>query len=296
MSTLSIETTLPEQYQAIVSAKTNDLKMLPTVALQALKLIKRPDCSIVEFAEVVERDPKLATDMLKLANSTMYSPGRPISDLNQAVIRLGMKECKNLIMTSSIASLMKTIEFREEWIRDILWRHSFLTAIIAMHLSRALGCRFHGEEFTGGLLHDFGRTLLAHIFPDEFLSFDSLEFEENVSPVSHEIEQLGLDHTVIGAWFAQENQLPDDLVAVIKLHHDPHTESKHSRLVALVSAADDMANHLQKNEESAGYRAERNAGVQALRNQGLRGASRFEELAAAIMDEALVDVEKLIVM
>ena len=271
--------------------------MLRAVAVQALKVVKRPDCSCAEFAEVVERDPKLATDMLKLANSPIYSPGRPISNLHQAVIRLGLRESKNLIMTSSIASLMKSIEFREEWIRDLLWRHSFFTAMLALHLNRTLDCGFHGEEFTAGLLHDFGRTLLAHIFPDEFLSIDPLEFDESCSPEQHEQTQLGMTHTTIGGWFAELNQLPEELVAAIRFHHIATETVPHARLVALTAAADHMSNHLQRYEESQGYPASENEAVEVLEQLGVhRAIARFAEAGFSIIDEAASDVERLISM
>ncbi len=57
----------------------------------------------------------LASDILSIANSVLYSGGRPIANLLQAAQRLGFRKCKNLILTSSMNSLMKKLSFDEAW-------------------------------------------------------------------------------------------------------------------------------------------------------------------------------------
>ena len=57
----------PPALAARLKKRAAQLHMLPAVAIEAMELTKNPECTIAEFAEVVERDVKLATDMLKIA-------------------------------------------------------------------------------------------------------------------------------------------------------------------------------------------------------------------------------------
>ncbi len=136
----------PPALAARLAKRAGQLRMLPAVATDALELAKDPECSIAEFAAIVERDVKLAMDMLRIANSAFYSPSKPIVDLKRAVLRLGFRECQYLIMTACIASLMNRMSLEQEWIRGAFWRHSFHTAMLANHLNRTFHLGFQGKS------------------------------------------------------------------------------------------------------------------------------------------------------
>ena len=72
--------------------------------------------------------------------------------------------------------------------RERLWRHSFHTAILALHFNHSCGLGYQGEEFTAGLLHDFGRTLMAVCLPERSSELDLLDFDD--SPRLLEQERL----------------------------------------------------------------------------------------------------------
>lgn len=283
----------PESLQRALLLKSDELSMLPAVAHEALEMAKDPDCNSRQFASVVERDVKLATDILSLANSAVFACGSPVSNLQQAVVRLGFRQCRNLILTSSAASLMKNLPLEQEWVRELLWQHSVITATTCVHLNRALKLGFGGEEFTAGLLHDLGRLLLALASADSFACVDALDFQESGTDMLH-VEQsvLGTDHCRFGAWFAQQNGLPKPLIGAILFHHEPEMEHPDQELTALVAASDQIANHLQAFEEPGGYDPELNHGIEvlsAIRSSKMK--SEFVGIAKELMTEVLKDVE-----
>ncbi len=265
--------------------------MLPTIAVKALEIARDPDCTVAEFTALVERDVKLAADILAMANSVMFSPGRTLSSLHQSVIRLGFRQCQNLILATSLSSLMKTISFQEEWIREILWRHSFLTAMLAVNVNHLLGTSYQGEEFAAGLIHDFGRTLFAVGLPEEFADIDTLEFAEDIQLLRHEEQLTGTNHSELGAWFAFRQRIPDELIDVIRYHHEPHRSSRYRRLVALISVCDHMANHLQRTGDTSGYDISTNTGLFLLEESGVkRAVDRIGANAVEVMRTAERDV------
>ena len=239
---------IPEDLKESLRERLADLTMLPSVATEAIALTNDPDATAREFATVVERDIALATQILAMANSPVCARGRQISSLQQATVRLGFRQCRSLVIASSTACLVKKLDLSDEWVREVIWQHSFRTAAINTELNRQLKLGFDGEEFTAGLLHDFGRLLFAVAANDKFQTFDSLEFYEDDELLTREEEAVGTNHSLFGAWFAEDSGLPENIVDVIRCHHYKDPYARHDKLVSLTIAADDMANHLQRNE------------------------------------------------
>lgn len=277
--------------------KVDELQMLPELAIQALEVAKDPDCAVKEFTSLVERDMTLASDMLRMANSMVYSRGVPILSLQQAVVRLGFRQCKNLILASSAASLMTQLSVSEERVRQMLWKHSFLTASIASFLNRAMNLGFQGEEFSAGLIHDIGRMLLALVEPAKFSFADRLDFNEGdhdqqVAALQKERDLLGTDHCTLGGWFIEYSGLPTSLAEVARHHHGGAAKLSRTPLVALVAAADHMANHLQTGKGPDAYDPQSNEAIQYL-SQSRAQRMRMMEIVPAVMEDALANSQML---
>ena len=266
--------------------RAQNLQMLPTVAIKALDVAKDPNCSIREFVSIIERDAKLATDILGMSNSAMFwTGGAPIVSLQQSVVRLGFRQCRNLILSTSLASMMRNMSLAEEWIRDALSQHAFITGLTAVHVNRIVGTGFQGEEFAAGLIHDFGRALLAVCMPEQFATADPLDFEESSETPDKESWFLETNHCEAGAWFAQINSLPSEFVETIRHHHAPQNSLKHRRLVALTGISDHIANHMQRFETSDNYDITTNEAIYILEGTGISGvAGRLQDLITDIMD------------
>ena len=278
-----------------IRSRIADIEMLPTIVRQALEIAKDPSCSISKLSQVIERDVKLTTEILALANTSMYFRGASICSIQQAILWLGSRQTQNLILTSSLKVSMSRITLVEEWIREVLWRHSFTTAMICMHVNRSLNIGFQGEEFTAGLVHDFGRTLFAASLPERFSELDPFEFDESAETLAHERHTVGTDHCEVGAWFAVANQLPEPLVDVIRYHHTPESATRNVLLVALTAVADHMANHLQQFDSWDGYDWTTNSSLRLLEKSGVRHAvDRMIELGPQVMKNSSADAAEVL--
>lgn len=278
---------IPPEVMDRLRLRVNHLKMLPAVAAQALEIVKDPNCSINEFSAVVERDATLAAEILRLANSVVFMGSRPVVNLHQAIIRLGLRQCKNLILAASFSSMMKHMTLAEESIRHALWRHSFLTALLALEVNQSLNAGFHGEEFTGGLMHDIGRMLVCVCFPDQFRTIDPMTFDADGESLHREIDQLGTTHCEVGAWFVEKNSLPEMLYDAVRYHHKPQQSERHRRFVALIATCDHMANHLQWDDTTTEYDPTQNPAILVLEDCGVvHACRRLQEVASTIMPAA----------
>ena len=285
---------IPEEVRAKLKARAGGVGMLPAVAMQALELAKRPDCSITEFSRVVERDVKLAADILSMANSSLFAGSSPLSSLHQSIVRLGLHQCKNLIYCSSLTALMKKLSDEDAVTRERLWRHSFHTALLALHFNHSCSIGYQGEEFTAGLLHDIGRMLIGVCLPDRAAELDLMDFDDSPRLLDHEQQLCGVDHCELGAWFAKENGLPSPLADAVRFHHQPTRASRNHRLIALTAACDHMANHLQRHGDPEGYDPAENQALEVLEAAGVRDAARqFTAMHEVLMRNALHDATQM---
>ncbi len=277
---------LPPHVQRTLESN-GPLPVLPWLAVRAVEISEDPDCSINEFVALIGRDIALLSGILSFANSAFYGGGKPISNVRQAVIRLGIRTCRNLILTSSISSLMGRMSMKQEWIRESLARHGYVTAAVCHALNQRLQLGYVGEEYTAGLVHDIGRTILASCYSDGFQEFDALTFEESSATVDREFSIIGTSHTEAGAYFAAKSRLPPVLIEVIRHHHNPDHANGDRRLVALVAAADDIANHLQRFDTPENYDASANQGLILLERLGVTNAvARISADATEILKDA----------
>lgn len=280
--------TIPAHIQRHLHTTLRGSLMLPTVAMEALEVAKNPRCTIGEFSRIVERDLRLATEIIAQSNSILYSPDRPVTCLHQSVLRLGFKQCQNLILSASLSSLMQRLPLECRLAQELLWRHSITTAITSVQLNRLLGLGFHGEDFTAGLIHDMGRMLIAAAYPDRFEEIDPLDFDEAESVNEEEREVLGTDHCAIGAWYAEENRLPAELREVMLAHHGDRPATINPRLVALTIASDHLANYVQRHAPAAKYPYQENPGLQRLELLGSPGAAeRVGELRESLLTDLI---------
>ena len=78
---------------------------LPTasgVVVQVMELTRRRDASPSELVRVVQTDPALTGRLIKLANSAMAEPRRPVVAVSEAIHRLGAGAVRQLSLSLSV--------------------------------------------------------------------------------------------------------------------------------------------------------------------------------------------------
>lgn len=80
---------------------------LPETFIQIDAICDSPDGTIAELSKVVEKDPMLVANILKIVNSPLYGLRSEVKSVAQAVSLLGMKEISSLSATISVKKLLK---------------------------------------------------------------------------------------------------------------------------------------------------------------------------------------------
>lgn len=127
----------------IVDAIQRDQLVLPTLpelALRVREVADDPNADIDSLASVISLDPALSARLIRVANSPLLRPGRPVDNLNGALMRLGIEYACNMASSLAMEQMFQsTSDLIDMRMRDVWFRSSEVAAIshvISKHYTR----------------------------------------------------------------------------------------------------------------------------------------------------------------
>jgi len=191
------------------------------VALQLLRMIGDPAVGFGRVASLVQTDPVLSMELLKIANSPLFPARVPIGSVLQAIVFLGCDRVSALVLTTCLKALVGRRS--SDFIRAC-WRHSLATAMICQRLSEAMGIA-ESSGYTAGLVHDIGQFAMLHSFPAYEQALAAAE-EGGIDPRDIERELFGVDHGEAGRWLLSQWGCPLELQNVAAKHENPRVRRR----------------------------------------------------------------------
>ena len=204
----------------VIAQKATTLDPLPTSLTRLVAMIDDPD--LLEVAEVVAFDQALTASLLRSANSSWSSSIRPITTVQEAVIRLGYATVFTMAVGMNVKSRMNRAipEFGLE--EGELWRHSVAASLAAELLPDYASVELPPEVVTAGLLHDIGKLLVNRFAePETRAALTRALEDEHENRLEIEVEVLGVDHGEIGGLIVDAWKLPKSIATAIQYHHAP---------------------------------------------------------------------------
>lgn len=203
------------------------------VVSRLLVLLNGDNFSMRQAAELINSDPSLAAQILRLANSPLFGLQREVSSLLVAMNLLGIDRVYALVLT---AGFRKLAGRAAGWpVSKRIWRHSLATAFLAADLSLEQ-YRDLSEDYTAGLLHDIGRLVLLATAPEKYSALLDRAEREGREAGELETELFGATHEEVGGEAMRRYGFPDSLVAVARWHHHPHGAQQYSTGVEFLSS------------------------------------------------------------
>jgi putative nucleotidyltransferase with HDIG domain len=212
-----------------------NLPLLPRVASQVVALVGSATTDANRLAELIHRDPALAGQVLRIANSPAYMPRMPIVSLQQAVSRLGLNVVSEIAFAASLQSGVFRVPGYESVLNQ-LWRHALASGAFAKEIARVR--RLNVESaFLCGLLHSVGKPALLQLVND-VAKTNSMR----VGPIAL-VAVLDDLHAVVGVRIAEQWSLPKPVAASIE-HHAAYAQAGAFRQEAMITfLADRLATH-----------------------------------------------------
>ena len=226
-----------EHLDALVR-QVRDLPALPDTVVRVIRLTDDPKAGIGDIAKVLISDQALAARVLKLANSAFYGSSRRVATVSEAVVILGMRTTRNLVMASGCQEMLEAEVAGYGLPRGALLRHSLACASAAQTLAKRTKYRGTEEAFVAGLLHDLGKVVMNLYLRDQFIQvlIQAASGEMTYSEAEQAI--FSFDHAEAGAYLLERWNLPASLVAAVRYHHTPLDAPGDSPLPCLVHVAD----------------------------------------------------------
>lgn len=218
--------------------QVRDLPALPAAVVRVMQLTDDPKASASDIARALASDQALAARVLKLANSAFYGASRRISTISEAVVTLGLRTTRNLVMATSCQELLERDVAGYAMPPGALWQHSLATASAAQALAQWAGYRGTEEAFVAGLLHDIGKVVLNTYLKEQFVRVLIRAAGGGLTYAEAEREILGFDHAEAGARLLERWNLPSSLVSAVRYHHAPMEANLASPLPCIVHIAD----------------------------------------------------------
>jgi HD-like signal output (HDOD) protein len=279
-----VQKTLPE----LISA-TEELAALPISVVRMLELLDDPTASADRILAVVQNDPSLTSNLLKLCNSAYYGLRRKIGSVREALVMLGNKTVVTLAVASGMGDVLRGPLAAYGIARDEMWRHALATGIGASYLtSQTYARELRDRAFTAGLVHDIGKLLLNKLLSEQVEMLPPATGGQSVAEDLSAAEErlLGYDHSVAGAALAEAWNFPPMLVMAIRYHHSPQEATQNTELVLSVAAADLIA-------KSLGLTSGHTTGSCAADLETLTDHGIPEETIRQLIDHLLEDVDEL---
>ncbi len=235
-----------------IVAWVGDLPPMPHVASRAISMVEDPDTTANELEKLLSSDAALAARVLKIANSAMFSRQREITTLTQAIMIIGFKALKGIIVAATLRQLNKRSGPHE----TMVWQNSVVTAMLSNLICQKLRKRYIDEMFLLGLLHSLGQiVLLTQMGNDYKKVFDAIK-GKSLDFLKAEQEVLGFAHPLIGALVAKKWNFSADTCQIILHYRDAvdgdKPESELDEKIAIIQLADMLA-HLSGVGNPEGY-------------------------------------------
>ena len=184
------------------------LPRLPEAVIQTAKVVDSPRCDVLDLADTLNAEPSIAARVAAIANSAFFAGPEPVYTARDAVVRMGIRETRNVVMGLALRDLFLEGPGYARQRRE-LWQHSLATAAFA----QGILCEITFDDSSGflaGLSHDLGRAAV-------FTWASELEGGpppvESVQPLSDAL------HAELGALILQHWRLGNDLVQAVRWHH-----------------------------------------------------------------------------
>lgn len=190
-----------EVFQAYNHGKL-DLPTMPEVAIKIIKVADDPDADIAELAKIVQLDPTVAGSIIQAANSPLYLGSRPVDNIKNAVVRLGLKITYNLATSIALRDTFKVKSLKIKQRMQELWKHSVNISTLSYIIAR----KHHGLDperaLMAGLLHDVGVIPILNHIDKQSLDLSEVELEDTIFKLRAIVGTLVIDNWGLDAELA----------------------------------------------------------------------------------------------
>ena len=201
----------------MLSQKIDELPLLPIIISKLMVLSKDDDDYFEQVTELAESDPSFALRVIQFGNSASNPPIKPIINLKDAIVRIGIEYISSLMTSIAVTRVFVPVNQSEKR----LWQHSIEVATIARKFAKANpGLNVAPDvAYLCGLLHDIGLFLMFKDRQEEFNHIDDFEWTTPLEHVDAESKVFKSNHAELGRVICKQWKIPDPIPTIVAFHH-----------------------------------------------------------------------------
>lgn len=222
-----------------------ELPQLPSTSVAALEVCNRPSAEIASLVDLIASDPVLSGELLKVANSALYTVHIPAATVRDAVMRVGLRAMRGLVFSVSMRSVILRSGLVAKYAEEV-WRQAVSVAVTAREVAPVLGLEAE-RAYMLGLLHDIGKVALLPLLREEVQSAGDIS-----SALVGRV--FSTHHEAAGASMARQWKLPDEIRSVAGCHHAFEENEEHREAAAFANLVHRLDLHLSLRDDH-GFRA-----------------------------------------
>ncbi|ATC83215.1 MULTISPECIES: HDOD domain-containing protein [Pseudoalteromonas] len=245
----------------LVDRINNDTLVLPTlpeVAIKVRQAADNPDVNLMQMSDVIGQDPALSARMIKVANSAIMGRAVKVSNLQQAVTRIGLRQIKNIATAMAMEQLFVSNNELIKGYMSKAWQKTLNVAghsitLMAFYLQNNKRTSLNSDAITlASLVYNIGVLPIlteAERHPEVFA---------NPSFLAHAIQKLSgkIGGSIMGAW-----EFPPEFVNVARHWADPTYRPEEIGYVDFIRIGAILEGTLQVSDKSAALQTYIDKGV-----------------------------------
>lgn len=222
--------------------EVNSLPPLPSQISKLILIAKKKDVTFLEIASEAEKDPAIAAEIIKIANSPLFGVHKSIVSIVEGVKRIGLKNLESIFLTLGAKKILNSRYAKQV----LVWTHSFKASMYVKFLleEKRKHIQLLETATIAALLHDLGRMVLLSLDLSQVNQIRVLRSDDNTE-ISEWVEEytVGTTHSEIGYLISEKWNFPEEILDVIRFHHKPwQCKSRNNILCQIIYLADILAN------------------------------------------------------
>ncbi len=216
--------------------RLQNLPPTPKVLHKLQEIVASPDATIEEIAEVVKLEPGLAARVVRMAQSTQFGRGAPVSTIMEAIQRVGLSGVHELVTYAVAAHLVGQPLQTYQLDAQSLWSRAVACAIAASRLAERSDVDRSGA-YTAGLMHGIGLLVIDRHASGQRRAPTLVSSGYPLDYAPAEQEWLGFTHAEAGAALLELWGFAPDVISAVRHQLDPEADVEHRKLSMVLATA-----------------------------------------------------------
>jgi len=214
------------------AVNAGDVFVLPEAVIKVKQLIDDDATSMDDIAEVINYDPAIMTQVLKISNSALYKFPNTITTVTKAIQVIGTRSIYDLVLAYGVANAFKDID------PDVVdlekyWEQGVSCALLCKYLAEEVGLKEPEKLFVCGLLHNLGELVMVQLNPQKAKLCAAISGEN--TPLMLQKKHLGFSYADISSELLKLWGIPTDISQIVSNTHvsEHPAQNKEEKIIQL---------------------------------------------------------------